>query len=106
MSACEREGHTYNAWMNSFTLERTEGFSCVYIIYVKISPSKVLYEFKFEIACSTEGSRSAIEGTYSGERKECTRVFLVNPPVDFAQLKYQLEIHSGREYVRRNYARK
>jgi len=64
MSACEREGHTYDAWMNSFTLERTEGFSCVYIIYVKISPSKVLYEFKFEIACSTEGSRSAIEGTY------------------------------------------
>ena len=40
------------------------GFSVMYIIYVKISPSKVLYEFKFEIACSTEGSRSAIEGTY------------------------------------------
>jgi len=45
-------------------------------------------------------------GMYSGERKECMWVFLVNHPVDFAQLKYQLEIHSSKEYVQINYARK
>jgi len=43
---------------------------------------------------------------YSGQRKECTRVFLVNYPVDFAQSKYQLEIHSGRKCIWRSYARK
>jgi len=43
---------------------------------------------------------------YSGERKECMRVFLEYYPVDFSQLKYQLEIHSGKKYVRRKYARK
>ena len=48
---------------------------------------------------SFSAENGELKEIYSGERKECTRVFLVNYPVDFAQLKYQLEIHNGREYI-------